>query len=82
MATAEVENYRQLEQDYERERAEYEQMEEAYRKVEASGSAEALQLFDELKVKRSALEGLYDQLKDARSDLAQLRETASKKVVL
>jgi DNA repair exonuclease SbcCD ATPase subunit len=82
MASAEIENYRQLQQDYERERAEYEQAEEAYRKVEASKSEEAFQLFDELKAKRSNLDSLYGKLKNARSELAQLRETASRKVLL
>ena len=80
MASAEIENYRQLQQEYERKSAEYKHAEQAYTEAEANKSAEAVKLYDDLTDRRRELDDIYDRLRNARIDLAELRETASRKL--
>jgi hypothetical protein len=82
MAATEIESYRQLEQDYTQQQTEYEKAEEAYRRSADAGATDAEQQYQGLMAKRETLERLYDELKSARSHLAQLREEASRATVL
>ena len=84
MAWAEIENYRQLLQEYEQGRDQFAAEEAAYRKeVEQNGdTAELQKRYEELASTRGALETKLDQLKQIRNAAAQKRDAAAQTLVI
>jgi phage shock protein A len=80
MALTDVENYRQLEQDYERALEEYGKLEATYRATD-SGSKSSGQAYEQLEAKSRELEDRYANLRDMRNRLAQVREEAPQKLL-
>ncbi|HXF32229.1 MAG TPA: hypothetical protein VN522_11980 [Solirubrobacterales bacterium] len=84
MAWAEMENYRQLQQEYEQAREQFVAEESAYRKaVEEHGdTAELRKRYEELSSKRNALESQLDTLKQIRNAAAQNRDAVAQTLVI
>jgi hypothetical protein len=79
MSWTDAEQYRQLEQDYERELRQFTREETDYREAAAKNSSDpALQKqYDELAMRRRELEAKHAALRELRNRLAHSREEAS-----
>jgi hypothetical protein len=72
MQLTNVEDYRALLPEYEREAAEYEQMLKTYRSADAEDEGPGK---EELEQKFARVQELYDRLSKLRQSIAQTRET-------
>ena len=76
MAFADAENYRQLQQEYDRALESYQQAEAAYREAAQRDPTDPAlaQQYEDLASRRRELEQQYDRLKEIRSGLASERD--------
>lgn len=85
MSWTEIESYRQLEQEYEREREQFVAEEKAYRDAIESGNGDASVLrgqYADLAAKRIALEHKFEALRQMRNNLAHKRDEVSRALVI